>query len=225
MHNFYTKVGDDLIQLDIEMKKIKKFDNQNLIPVERLERQIFLIRGQKVMFDFDLAELYQVPVKVLNQAVKRNLDRFPKDFMFQLTKEESENWKSQIIDSRSQIVTLNMRPQIVTTSSSRFQIGTLKRGQNVKYFPYVFTEHGVAMLSSVLRSKRAVQMNILIVRAFVKLREIILSNKELANRMEKVEATQKKHASVIGILANEINKMKRLPPEKPKEPIGFVPKK
>ena len=94
----------------------------------------------------------------------------------------------------------------------------------MKYSPYVFTEHGVAMLSSILRSKRAVQMNIIIVRAFVKLREIILSNKDMANRMEKVEATQKKHASVIGLLADEIKKMKRLPPEKSKEPIGFVTK-
>ena len=201
------------------ISQIKKIYNKNLIPVERLERQIFLIRGQKVMFDFDLAELYQVETKNLNRAVKRNLDRFPDDFMFQLTKDEVENWKSQIMP-------LSLRFQI-GTSNMRFQSGAASKEDRGgrRYLPYVFTEHGVAMLSSVLRSKRAVQMNILIIRAFVKLREIISSNKDLANRMEKVENTQKKHASVIGLLADEIHKMKRLPAESPKEPIGFVLKK
>jgi hypothetical protein len=193
--------------MENKIVKTKKIDEKSLIPVERLERQIYLIRGQKVMFDFDLAELYQVFTKNLNLAVRRNKDRFPKDFMFQLTKDEVENWKSHIVVS-------NLRLQIATSSYG-----------GRRYLPYVFTEHGVAMLSSVLRSKRAVQMNILVVRAFVKLREIISNNKDLANRMEKIESTQKKHSSIIGLLVDEINKMKRLPPESPKEPIGFVPKK
>ena len=192
---------------------MKNFTN-GVIPTERVEQKIYLMRGQKIMFDFDLAELYQVPTKRLNEAVRRNKERFPNDFMFQLNKKETENWRLQIENPKSQFATLSMRSQIATASK-----------RNVRYFPYVFTEHGVAMLSSVLHSKRAVQMNILVVRAFVKLREIISNNKDLANRIEKVEATQKKHASIIAILVDEINKMKKLPPEKPKGPIGFVPKK
>jgi hypothetical protein len=101
--------------------KIKKIGGINLIPVERVERQIFLIRGEKIMFDFNLAELYQVPTKRLNESVSRNKDRFPKDFMFQLTKEETENW-------RAQFVTLNLRSQIATSSYG-----------GRRYLPYVFT--------------------------------------------------------------------------------------
>src|ERR1700733_15206660 len=115
------------------------------IPVEFIERRIYLVRGQKVMLDSDLARMYQVPTKVLNQAVRRNLDRFPDDFMFQLTVEEDESLRSQFVTSKS------------------------GRG-GPPLPPYVFTEHGVAMLSSVLRSKRAVRLNILIIRAFVRLR-------------------------------------------------------
>src|ERR1700694_4050222 len=154
------------------------------VPVELIERRIYLIRGQKVMLDNDLAELYQVPTKVLNQAIKRNLARFPDDFMFQLTPEEAESLRSQFV-----------------TASRR----------NVRYQPYAFTEHGVAMLSAVLNSQRAVQMSILIVRAFVKMRELLASHNDLAARVEKLEAAQKKHGSIIGILAEEIDEMKRLP--------------
>jgi phage regulator Rha-like protein len=169
-----------------------------IIPVERIERQIYLIRGQKVMLDSDLADLYQIETFNLNKAVKRNPDRFPDDFMFQLTQEEA--------------------------GALRFQIGMSKvegRGGR-RYLPYAFTEHGVAMLASVLNSNRAVQMNILIVRAFIKLREILATNKDFAARLEKVEAAQERHASVITILAEEIDNLKQLPPELPKRPIGFV---
>lgn len=119
----------------------KKLSITNILPVpaELIERRIYVIRGQKVMFNFDLAELYKVSTKALNQAIKRNLQRFPEDFMFQLTKEELENWRSQFV-----------------TSNSALKMG-LRRP------PYVFTEHGVAMLSSVLNSDHAVQMNILII--------------------------------------------------------------
>jgi len=166
------------------------------IPVELIARRIYRIRGQKVMLDSDLAELYQVETFNLNKAVKRNLDRFPEDFMFQLTKEESE--------------------------SLTFQIGISKptgRGGR-RYPPYAFTEHGVAMLSSVLKSKRAVQMNILIIRAFVQIRELLASNKDLAARVEKLEAGQKEHGSIIGILAEEIDELKLLP-DPPKRRIGY----
>src|SRR5438132_1343702 len=147
------------------------------------------------MFDGDLAELYGVPTKRLNEAVKRNRERFPEDFMFQLNGEEFDT----------------LRSQIATSSSSGGR----------RYLPYAFTEHGVAMLSSVLRSKRAVQMNILIVRAFIKLRDLLATHKDLAARMEKLEATQKRHASVITILAEAIDKLKKPAPLPPKRQIGF----
>jgi hypothetical protein len=166
------------------------------VPIELIERRIYLIRGQKVMLDTDLAELYRVATKALNQAVKRNHARFPGDFMFRLTREEAESL-------RSQFVTLDKG-----------------RGRYSKYAPLSFSEHGVAMLSAVLNSQRAVQMSILIVRAFVKMRELLASHKDLAARVEKLEAAQKKHGSIIGILAEEIDEMKRLP-EPPKRRIGF----
>jgi phage regulator Rha-like protein len=178
------------------MPKRPSASNLPPIPIALIERRIYLIRGQKVMIDTDLAELYQVETRVLNQAIRRNLDRFPGDFMFQLSPEEAAAL-------RSQFVTLDKG-----------------RGRYSKYAPLAFTEHGVAMLSSVLRSKRAVQMNILIVRAFVRMRELLASHKDLAARVEKLEAAQKQHASIIGVLAEEIDEMKRLP-EPPKRRIGF----
>ncbi len=178
------------------MTKKKSLSTSYIIPIEQVARQIYLIHDQKVMFDFDLAELYNVPTKRLNEQVSRNLARFPNDFMFQLTPKEFTNLKSQI-----------------ATSSWG--------GRRTP--PRVFTEQGVAMLSSVLKSGRAVQMNILIIRAFVKLREMLASHKDLAERMEKIEASQKSHASVIELLAQEIDQMKELPPEPEKMRIGFSP--
>ena len=175
-----------------------KKQTTSLIPIESIERQIYLIRGEKVMLDSNLAALYQVETKAFNQAVRRNLSRFPEDFMFQLTEKEAATL-------RSQFVTLEKG-----------------RGHYSKYAPLAFTEHGVTMLSAVLNSQRAVQMSIVIVRAFVKLREMLASHKDLATRMEKLEATQKRHTSVITLLAEEIDKMKRLPPEPPKGRIGFT---
>ncbi len=134
----------------------------NAIAVEVITTKILGIRGRKVMLDRDLAKLYGVEVKALNQAVKRNIKRFPEDFMFQLSWEDAESL-------RSQIVTLNS-----------VKIKTSQRGRHIKYLPYVFTEQGVAMLSSVLNSERAIQVNILIMRAFTKIREILLTHKELA---------------------------------------------
>jgi hypothetical protein len=165
------------------------------VSVELIERRIYLIRGQKVMLDSELAGLYQVPTFRLNEAVKRNLNRFPDDFMFQLTPEEAGALTSQIAISKKG-----------------------RGGRRTR--PYVFTEHGVAMLSSVLNSERAVQMNILIVRAFVKMRELLTSHKDLAARVEKLESARKKHGSIIAVLAEEIDEMKRLP-EPTKRRIGF----
>jgi ORF6N domain len=163
------------------------------VPVETIQQRIYLMRGQKVMFDRDLAELYQVSTGNLNLAVRRNPTRFPADFMFQLTKEEYEN--------------LRLQTAISSWGGRR-------------YMPFAFTEHGVAMLSSVLSSDRAVQMNISIVRAFVRLRDMLATHKHLATRIGKLEINQKQHASVITILAEEIEDIKRLP-ETPKRRIGF----
>jgi hypothetical protein len=142
----------------------------SLIPVERIEQSIILIRGHKVMLDRDLAYLYGVPTKVLNQAVKRHQDRFPEDFMFQLTMEEARVWWIE-----------------VKGSSLRSQTVTLKRGQHIKYRPYAFTEHGILMPSSVLNSERAVQVNIEIMRAFVRLRRMLASHAELARKLDAIE--------------------------------------
>ena len=180
------------------MKKIEGLKlstvKQLLPPTEFIERRIFLIRAQKVMLDAHLAELYQVETRVLIQAVKRNLDRFPEDFMFQLTREES------------------LRSQIVISNAG-------KRGGR-RYLPYAFTEHGVAMLSSILKSRRAVQMNILIIRAFVKLREVLAGHKDLARKMEDLERKQKKHGSQLAAVYSIIKKLIDVP-VKPHNPIGF----
>ena len=182
----------------ISMTKKRLPNTVDLIPVERIERQIYLVRGLKVMLDSDLAELYGVPTGRLNEQVKRNIKRFPEDFMLQLTQDEYDALRSQIA--------------ILKTGG---------RGRHRKYLPRVFTEQGVAMLSSVLQSERAVQMNILIVRAFVKLREMLATHKDLAERMEKIEAAQERHTSVIELLAEEIDRMKGLPAEAEKTRIGF----
>jgi hypothetical protein len=164
------------------------------VSVELIARRIYRIRWERVILSPDLAEIYQVEPRALVQAVKRNIERFPDDFMFQLSREEYADLKSQTVIS---------------------SWGGVRRAT-----PYAFTEHGVAMLSSVLNSARAIQMNILIVRAFVRIRELLATNKELAERVEKLEAGQEDHASIIGSLAEEIEEMKRLP-DPPKRRIGF----
>ena len=163
----------------------------SLVLNERIEKRILILRGQRVMLSTDLAELYEVAPKILVQAVKRNIERFPGDFMFQLDFQEVRHSRSQFV--------------------------TLKRGQNVKYLPYAFTEQGVAMLSSVLRSKRAVRVNIEIMRAFVKLRELIASNKELAKRLDELE---KKYDSQFKVVFDAIRQLMAPPEPKPRR-IGF----
>ena len=164
-----------------------------LIPEEVIEKKIFLMRGKKVMMDKDLAELYAVTTSNLNKAVKRNIENFPDDFIFQLTKEEA----------------------------SRFQNGILKRGQNIKYLPYVFTEQGVAMLSSVLKSKRAIQVNIVIMRVFVRLKEIISNHKELVLKLRELENKLEKHDGEIHAIFEAIRELMEPPPAKRKPKIGF----
>jgi hypothetical protein len=166
--------------------------------------KIYLIRGKKVMLDRDLAELYGVETRVLNQAVKRNLERFPSDFMFQMTEGELENWISQFVMSKNE-----------------------RKG--IRRCPYAFTELGVAMLSSVLKSERAIEVNIQIVRIFSRMREFIFSHKDVLLKLEQLEKHMmkqndglKKHAveiyRIFEILKQLIN-----PPQEPRKKIGFMP--
>jgi len=179
-------------------------------PRVQVERCIFLIRGEKVMLDYDLAVLYGVPTKSLNLAVKRNAERFPNDFMFRLTQTEAEGLRFQIGTSK---------PHADERSSGlRFQNETSKsRRGGRRYLPYAFTEQGVAMLSSVLRSKRAVQVNIAIMRTFVRLREMLLSNADLAR---KLDALEKKYDAQFKVVFDAIREL-MTPPESPKRQIGF----
>ena len=167
---------------------------------EKLASLIYLLRGEKVLLSEHLAELYAVPVKVLNQAVKRNIDRFPDDFMFQLTRDETDS----ILRLRSQFV-------------------TLKRGEHIKYLPYAFTEQRIAMLSSVLRSPRAVEVNIAIMRTFVQLRRLMDSNRDLARRIEALEKRyDEQFASVFDAIKRLIAEYEGLK-GRPKRSIGFLP--
>lgn len=166
------------------------------------------------MLDFDLAALYSVPAKALNQAVKRNRERFPDDFMFQLNQEETRLLKSQSVTSSGQLV------QNEEIASNRSQFVTLKRGQNIKYRPYAFTEQGVAMLSSVLKSDRAVRVNIAIMRAFVRLREALETNRELARKFAELEKRVGKHDDEIAAIIDAIRQL-MVPEEKPRRQIGF----
>ena len=166
------------------------------VPVALIERRISLIRSQKVMLSTDLAELYAVEPRVLVQAVKRNKARFPKDFMFQLTAKEFENLKSQFVIS---------------------SWGGLRRAA-----PYAFTEQGVAMLSSVLHSDRAVGVNIAIMRTFVKLREVMATHKDLATKIESLEARYAGHDDEIQVIFKTIKKLLEPLPIPPKRRIGFA---
>jgi hypothetical protein len=168
------------------------------VPVELIGQRILLIRGHKVMLDSHLAELYRSETRVLVQAVRRNIDRFPEDFMFQLSGEEAESLRSH------------------------FVISNEGRGGR-RYLPYVFTEQGVAMLSSVLKSKRAAQVNIAIMRAFVKLREFLATNKDLAHTVEALERKYKDHDKDIQVIFTAIKKLLEPPPAPPKRRIGFNP--
>jgi len=168
---------------------------EKMIPIERIENRIYLIRGQKVMLDHDLADLYGIETKYLKRQVKRNMKRFPIDFMFQLTPLE------------------NLRCQKVTSN----------RGGS-RYLSYAFTEQGVAMLSSVLNSAKAIEVNILIMRAFVKLRQMISSHKELARQVEALEKRYAKHEVEITVMFKLLKKLMGPPglEEKPRSRIGFL---
>ena len=182
--------------------EIAKAESASLLPLENIENLIHVIRGKQVMLDRDIARLYGVETKRLNQQVQRNLERFPGDFMFQLSKEEFENWKSQFATSnideslRSQFATSNdiSRSQFATLNDGsdnlKSQFATSNKRGGQRYLPYVFTENGVAMLSSVLRSQQAININIQIMRAFNAMRHFIASNAQVFQRLEVMERNQ-----------------------------------
>lgn len=194
---------------------MSKKQPHSLVLGDRIENSILLIRGHKVLLDADLAQLYGVEIRALNRAVKRNLERFPADFMFQLTLGEWTAIRYQIgtLDSGKQTAPpgLSSQPVILKTG----------RGQHRKYLPYAFTEQGVAMLSSVLRSRRAVQVNIEIMRAFVRLRRVLAVNAELARRLDEVEKHVGKHDEQFVEVIRAIRHLMEPPPRPPRRRIGF----
>jgi len=176
------------------------------VPVELIERRIYLIRGHNVMLDSDLAELYQVETRALIQAVKRNRDRFPEDFTFQLTSEEAASLRSQFVISKP----------------------TGRGGR--RYMPYVFTEHGALSLSFVLKSTRAIAMSIHIIRTFIKLREVLATHKDLARKIEQLDAAHKQHGFMLALVVKDIQNLgkhvakeftKLKAPHRRKPRIGF----
>ena len=193
-------------------RSTRVFGGRNM-PAERAKRGkvliikdvgslIITIRNQKVIVDRDLAEIYGVETRRLNEQVKRNPERFPEDFMFKLTKEEADYWLR-----------------------SRSQIAILKRGKNIKYLPYAFTEHGAIMAANVLNSHQAVRMSVFVVRAFVKLREMLATHKELAHKLAELERKLQNHDESIRSLVVAIRRLMAPPepePEPPKKRIGFL---
>lgn len=178
-------------------KATKNNKPENFVPTEIIQNKIYLIRGLKVMLDKDLAKLYGVLTKQLTRQVRRNIERFPEDFMLQLTKEEYDLLRSQF--------------------------GTLKRGQYSKYLPFVFTEQGIAMLSTVLNSRQAIQVNIQIMRVFVKLKEIMLSHKDLALKIELLEGKVGRHDQEIRAIFEAIKRLISAPDDTYKRTkIGFI---
>ncbi len=175
------------------MAKAKK-EIATLIPDEAVTSKIYLIRGQKVMLDKDLAEMYQVETRILNQAVKRNPDRFPEDFMFQLNETEFENLKSQIV---------------------------ISRWGGIRKSPFAFTEQGVAMLSSVLNSAVAIKVNIQIIRIFTRMREMLMTNKDILLKLEKMEKDVTENKEDIAVIFKALKQLLN-PPQPKRRKIGFI---
>lgn len=196
------------------MSKPVIYSEENIAPV------IYFIRGEKVMLDRDLAMLYSIETKRLKEAVRRNLDRFPADFMFELTQEEFQNWRSQFESNNS---SNSLRTQIASLKNDIIGEES-KRGKHIKYLPFAFTEQGIAMLSSVINAPRAIEINIAIMRTFVKMRKILLQNVELMERMRNLEETvdikfsqQDEKFDIIFDAISSLNEQ----PQEPRRPIGF----
>lgn len=169
--------------------------SKQIIPVDRIERTILEIQGQKVIIDADLAAIYGTTTKRLNQAVRRNKDRFPDDFMFQLTEDE----KSEVVTNCDHLAKLKYSPHL----------------------PYAFTEHGALMAASVLNTERAIQVSVFVVRVFVRLRELVATHKELANKLKELEQRVGAHDKAIIELVQTIKQLMKPPAPKPKRRIGF----
>ena len=194
-YDWISQITTPGLSLSLALAKKSKMSRKAVaVPDEVLMSKIFLIRDQKVMLDNDLAELYEVETKYLTRQVRRNIDRFPEDFMFVLSQDEYEVLRSQI--------------------------GTLKRGQHKKYPPYVFTEPGVAQLSSVLNSERAIAVNIQIIRLFTKMRTLILSHKEILLKLEQLEKQVTKNSEDVKMIFNALKQLLTAPPA-PRKRIGF----
>jgi len=168
--------------------------------IAEIEGMIVTVRGHRVITSPDLARIYGVETKVMNQSVKRNIRKFPHDFMFKLDKQEA----GEVLSSRSQIV-------------------TLKRGKNIKYTPYAFTEHGAIMAANILKSPRAVQMSVFVVRTFIIIRQTLVAHKELAHKLGELERRVGGHDSVIRDLVSAIKRLAEPPPSPPRRRIGFHP--
>ena len=187
------------------------------IPVERLERSILLMRGQKVMLDADLARIYGVPTHRFNEAFKRNRHRFPEDFAFQLTADEFANLISQFAISSSEPMELQRN----TANSSQFAMSS-HRGH--RYLPWAFTEHGVLMAANILRSRRAVEMSVFVVRAFVRMREQVAANVAILKRLAEIDQTLLEHDQALRVLWAKLQPLLVPPPPQPDPPrkqIGF----
>ncbi|HVS72524.1 MAG TPA: ORF6N domain-containing protein [Phycisphaerae bacterium] len=204
-----------------------KKKNPGLLLLTRVHQTILLLRGQRIILDADLARLYGVTTKRLNQQVARNIDRFPEDFMFRLTWDEAQSLRSQIatlddapLNPRLQIATLDLsrRPP-----SSRSKSASLRSGANLKYRPYAFTEHGAIMAATVLNSKEAVKASLFVVRAFVQLRELLSTHHDLAAKLDELEKKLQNHDEQILAIIDAIRQLMEDPdaadPAKP--PIGF----
>jgi len=177
---------------------VEKIKHDGALIIKDVESLIITTRNQKVIIDRDLAEIYGVETRRLNEQVKRNPERFPEDFMFQLTSEEADFW-----------------------ARSRSQIAILKRGKNIKYLPYAFTEHGAIMAANVLNSPQAVKMSVFVVRAFVKLRELLFTHKELTYKLAQLERKLQNHDESIRSLVAAIRQLMTTPEPK-KRPVGFL---
>ncbi len=205
MHKFISRKGGHHFHPPIELSRqsgpqnnyliVAKANRIVMIPVELVMNKIYLIRGKKVMLDRDLAALYGVATKVLNQAVRRNVGRFPDDFMFEMTTEELERLRSQIVTSKP------------------------GRG-GTRYLPMAFTEHGVAMLSSVLNSETAIRVNIQIIRVFTKMRELLLTHKDILLHVDKIEGKLTRHDADIVLIFQYLKKLLN-PSIPPRQKIGF----
>jgi hypothetical protein len=170
-------------------------NNLPTLPDEIIVNKIYLIREQKVMIDRDLAELYGVETKRLKEAIKRNIERFPEDFMFEMSKEEFENWRTQFATSKSDTMGL-------------------------RYAPFCFTEQGVTMLSCVLNSKRAIEVNIKIIRVFTRMKEMLLTHKDILLKLEQLERQVVQNSEEIQIIFDALKQLLN-PPQKPRRLIGF----